>query len=170
MKVFIFCFLIFISVNVKAEDVAEFELSLQQGKWNLGLNGLLGYNEQRGGAIRIEGDLQYFVADRFSLGVVARTDLFRGLENNSFGVVGTYYFFQLSKSAFYISQSLTWDQDKRYSTRRREFLNTQTTLGYNMFLNEGIALGPRLQYDWNPEDKAYEKGTAFVGFGATMMF
>ncbi len=169
MRVIVFCFLVLNASSVKAEDIATSTLPLQQGRWNLGVSTSLGYNEHRGGAIRLEADLQYFVVDRFSLGVTAATDFFRGIDNNSFGVVGTYYFYTLANSAFYLSQSVTWDTDRRDSYDK-SFINTRTTLGYNFFFDETIAAGPRVQYEWNPNQTAYEKGGLFVGYGLSVFF
>lgn len=169
MKVIIFCLLVLLSAQSKADEIAASSLPLEQGRWNLGVGTLLGYNEQRGGAVRLETDLQYFVLDRFSLGVTTATDLFRGLDNNSFGVVGTYYFYTLADSAFFVSQSVTWDTDRRYSYGK-SFINARTTLGYDYFFNESIAAGPRVQYEWNPEEKTYENGGLFVGYGLSVFF
>ncbi len=168
MKVFVFCLLILNTTVVKAEDIID--ASLEQGRWNLGVNSLLSYNSESGAGIRWEGELQYFVADRLSFGLIGFHENTTRMKQKSLGVVGTYYFYKLSQSAFYLSQSISWARiDHDYWGDSEKYLNTRTTLGYNYFLRPNVAVGPRIEYEWD-SGEGRERNTLSVGVGVSVFF
>jgi hypothetical protein len=170
MRVMVFCFLVLISVKSKADEVVDFELPLTQGTWNLGVNSLLSYNSHPGLGVRWEGEFQYFVADDLAFGLIGFHEDTTRMKHQSLGVVGTYYFYKLSKSAFYLSQSISWARiDYDAWTGAEKYLNTRTTLGYNYFLNPNVAFGPRVEYEWD-SGEGRANNTLSLGVGLSVFF
>jgi hypothetical protein len=94
----------------------------------------------------IEIPLQYFVVDRFALGVVVdySHDALGGASTDELlaGPAFTYYFWTQDKIGAYLSESIVVGKDTGYSAY---YLNT-AGLGFNYFITPSVALGPAFAY------------------------
>ncbi len=167
--VYIICFM---QTSAYAEEETIYnEKAIREGNWGFGLSGNIAYDAQRGLNYHLSSEIQYFFMDGLAAGVVTNFQKDRFFERTSLGLIGTYYFYEMQNSAFYISQSVTWNEIRSdYIAENKSFWSGTTTLGYNYFLNKNIAIGPRIQYDINPAKTWGQANSVNVGIGLSVFF
>ncbi len=172
MKVMVFCFIILAAGIAKSDEEAEFQSPIQQGRWNLGINEIGAYNTSDGMSLRTTLEAQYFLVEGLSLGITGSHEQSSRSNERSLGLIGTYYFAKFENSAFYISQSIMWSEYEvpRWNFRPDEYIRLRTTLGYNYFLTPNIAIGPRIEYDWNKQTQYGQRGNLGLGVGISVSF
>lgn len=173
MKIFIFILSSCLTLGAVAEEQEFVDKAIRQGNWSLGLNGRLAYDSQTGLNGFLSTEVQKFFSDRLSFGFIGQGYKDRNIGMYSLGVIGTYYFYEMEKSAFYISQSLTYGEANisiLSQSAKEDFLSATTTLGYNYFLNPYVAVGPRLQYEINPARNLGGANSLNLGIGLSIFY
>lgn len=173
MKIFTFILTILIALPSLADEKDFFDKAIREGNWSLGLSGRLAYDSPSGLTGFLSVEMQKFFSDRLSFGFVGQGYKDRSIGLYSLGVIGTYYFYEMEKSAFYISQSLTYGEAHisiLSQSAKEDFLSATTTLGYNYFLNPYVAFGPRVQYEINPMRNLGGANSINVGVGLSVFY
>lgn len=173
MRVLFFIFIVSFAEEGWSEEGEELILPLREGNWNLALSGTAEYDSQNGLLYRVAPEVQYFFKDRLSAGFTGLIERDRSSETQSIGLIATYYFYELERSAFYLSQSISYVNKKteilNYN-KREDYATSTTTLGYNYFINSSVAVGPRISYDVNSMKTNGQKNALVVGFGLSVFF
>ena len=173
MKIYIFLLSVFLASPAFAAEEDFVEKAIREGNWSLGLSGRLAYDSQTGLNGFLSTEMQKFFSDRLSFGFIGQGYKDRSIDLYSVGFIGTYYFYEMEKSAFYISQSITYGE-ARISildfSSDEDFLSATTTLGYNYFLNPYVAVGPRLQYEINPVRSFGDANSLNLGIGLSVFY
>ncbi|MBY0384865.1 hypothetical protein K2X05_06870 [bacterium] len=173
MRFFIFILSSSLVLSALAEEETFVNKAIREGNWSLGLSGRMAYDSQTGLNGFLSTEAQKFFSDRLSFGFIWQGYKDRYIEMYSVGVIGTYYFYEMEKSAFYISQSLAYGEAHVSildQSSDRDFLSATTTLGYNYFLNPYVAVGPRLQYEINPVRNFGGVNSLNLGIGLSVFY
>lgn len=174
MRVLLFIMTISTATTVYAEE-EWLKKSIQKGNWNLGASGIIQYESQLGTQIQLVPNLQYFFKDHLSFGLVGDYSYYgsRGY-TASLGLIGTYYFAESERGAYFLSQDIKVGQTEWDRIANSQFLSATTTLGYNYFLNEHVAIGPRVRWttstgktEGTPSES---RGSLGILFGTSIYF
>jgi hypothetical protein len=134
-----------------ANEPEWLEKKIREGNWNINGSGSLEYDSYSGLTGFASTSVQYFVWEKFSLGVMASYQHERNGDWFSLGPKGTYYFYETEKKAFFISQAInfTWfqsDSVNSYATNNFQLISAQSSLGFEHFFNPNVSFGPELRY------------------------
>lgn len=135
--------------DVSSEDFIE--KKIKQGNWSVAGSAELGYASLSGTWLKTSIDGQYFVADRFSVGIVNRLQGSRYWDSAGLGLKTMYHFLETARSTYYLSGEIThhvFDNKNLFGPAPGSDEVTMGTLGigWNYFITPNVAFGPRLEY------------------------
>jgi hypothetical protein len=145
-----FMFLVIAPELASADELStEFiEKKIRKGDWTVGGEAAISYSSMGGSRLYTNWDAQYFLADRFSAGLLIQLQGGKAFDSSGLGLLATYHFYEGDKTTYYLSAALTHHQyDSEFFTNNSQYATMGTaTLGMNYFLNPHVSFGPRLEY------------------------
>lgn len=135
---------------------------VRRGNWEIGTNFGLGHSSLEGAMIDIQPRIQYFVFERFSLGVVGEYHHSDLLETRGVGPTMALYILQGRRWASYLSQTVVWSESSELEAGEK-IVSGLTALGLNYFVSSSSALGMSLNHSYVLDDsRAAEGASTFV--------
>ena len=137
--------------NARADDSDWMEKRIQQGDWNVGGGGNVFYSSENGLTGYASASAQYFFWRHVSFGLQTNYVYTKYGESSGLGLVGTYYFYETKKKAFYFSQSFDVGHYNSktigpHAGMSANVISAQSSLGYQHFFTPTISSGPELRY------------------------
>ncbi|MCC6137559.1 MAG: hypothetical protein IT287_02935 [Bdellovibrionaceae bacterium] len=184
MKKFVWMgLMVFTAPAIAIEDTAigvsnEFiEKKIHKGDWSVGGDLALSYTSMTGAQVSTSMDVQKFLWDGVSVGLVGRYVNTRNYDFTAIGGKATYHFLETDKMTFYTSGDITYNRLEHnfFPGGSTEYTAATVAVGINYFLTPHIAIGPKIQFTKNigVEDSAaavLPKTETSVLMGFTLFF
>jgi hypothetical protein len=134
---FFLCMSVFLTSSVSVAD--EFA-NIDRGNYRTGgsING--GYSTYAVGSLTFSPLFEYFLLNRFALGVSAYYTTSPALSSITVGPIFTYYFWQNEKWTAYCEQRFAY----AFSTTTNSIWSSHTGVGINYFFIRQVSLGPQI--------------------------
>lgn len=163
MKNIVFALLLcFAAISARgATDLAN----INQGNIRLGGGVGVGYSTYSSTIVSVSPLFQYFVADGFAVGLDTDLMFSKNYDTYAAGPLISYYFWNREKWAAYLEQSFKYFQERNY---RPDVLSADpywvstSTVGANYFFTPYVAIGPKLSYSIDMQERANDERLSTV--------
>lgn len=162
------------STNTPATPHTGFELPITKGHWKLGGSFSFGtrYLSENSEASRhswfmLGPEIEYFIADRLSVGAASALYWFRDAHTRSIEPSLTYYFYTQEQWAAFVNARVAF-LDSSFGDHTNNWSDTQFKegVGVSWFFNEHVAFSPTLEFTQTREgdSSAQVKGSFSIFF------